>query len=149
MSRDIVIINVYDSPTNSSYKLNNNDDKSTLDHVSDIFTKLPTHTGYYLMGDFNARIGSIPESESPHFDPRSDHDINPFAGSLPLRCSRDAKIKTNGRPFLEFLANNDLAILNGRTLGDVFGEMTCVKYNGSSIVDYACASKTSITTSKP
>ena len=88
MSRDIVIINIYDSPVNSSYKMNNKDEKTTLDYVADIITKLPANTGYYLMGDFNARTGALPECESPHFDPRSDHDLRHFSAVTYLFAAR-------------------------------------------------------------
>ena len=38
--------------------------------------------------------------------------------------------------FLDLVMNNQLKILNGRTLGDTTGKMTCHKSNGSSAVDY-------------
>ena len=34
-----------------------------------------------------------------------------------------------------------MSILNGNVLGDVFGEMTCLKYNGASVVDYMITSE--------
>ena len=34
------------------------------------------------------------------------------------------------------LLNNDLHILNGRTIGDLFGEFTCLQSGGASVVDY-------------
>ena len=141
MSRDIAIINVYDSPTNSSYKKSTDDDQTTLEHVSNLIAKIPIDTGIVLMGDFNARIGSLLDLETPHFDPRSDFETFTCSkADLPPRSSRDNKINSNGRPFVEFLKANNLAILNGRTLGDVYGEATCIKYNGCSVVDYACSS---------
>ena len=36
--------------------------------------------------------------------------------------------------------NNDLCILNGRTVGDVFGAITCRRWNGCSVVDYCICS---------
>ena len=34
----------------------------------------------------------------------------------------------------------DINIINGRKTGDPFGEYTCIKYNGNSVVDYVIAS---------
>ena len=38
--------------------------------------------------------------------------------------------------FLSLILNNSLTILNGRTLGDIRGNFTCIKPNGCSVVDY-------------
>ena len=37
--------------------------------------------------------------------------------------------------------NNQLTILNGRTLGDMVGSFTCIQKNGCSVVDYIAISK--------
>ena len=34
----------------------------------------------------------------------------------------------------------NMKILNGSTIGDINGDFTCLRYNGSSVVDYALAS---------
>ena len=76
------------------------------------------------------------------FDPQQDEDFLNLCNSTKLteRSSKDLKVNPMGRPFLEFIMNNGLTILNGRTLGDIFGEITCVQYNGCSLVDYVCVS---------
>ena len=140
MTRDIVIINVYDAPTNSSYKKSRNEELSTLDQVSKIISKIPADTGIILLGDFNARTGTLHAQNIDHFDPESDVNAEIDNPQLPLRSSRDIKLNSNGKPFINFIKDNGLAILNGRSLGDVFGEMTCFKYNGCSVVDYVCSS---------
>lgn len=142
MSSDIIIINVYDSPTNSSYKKSKDDDLSTLDYVSDVIEKIPPNNNILIVGDFNARIGTLIDRGEDHFDPSSDYQQHgtQFYGNLPPRSSKDLKINPNGRPFLDFVTSNNLAIMNGRTLGDVIGNFTCIKYNGCSLVDYVCSS---------
>ena len=140
MPNDIAIINVYDSPANSSFKKNNVDDTSTLDKVSSIIQQLNSDTEIILVGDFNARTGIVSDHDEPHFDPHSlgeqdNHNIN-----VPKRSNKDIKLNSNGKPFIEFVKDNELLISNGRTLGDIFGDMTCHKYNGSSVVDYICTS---------
>ena len=42
---------------------------------------------------------------------------------------------------MELIAQTNLAIRNGRTLGDMFGEYTHVGYSGTSTVDYFIASR--------
>ena len=49
-------------------------------------------------------------------------------------------VAPHSRLFLDFVINNELKILNGRTLGDSLGRTTCHKWNGSSTVDYFLAS---------
>ena len=45
-----------------------------------------------------------------------------------------------GKDFLDFLTCTNLTLLNGCTIGDIFGEYTNVNYNGKSVVDYAATS---------
>jgi exonuclease III len=141
-SADYVLMNVYDSPINSSFKQNNPEDLSTLDKASEILNRLPSDTEVILMGDFNARTGVEPDYNDPHFDPLSTYqnDLENVMQHVPIRSNKDPKLNSNGKPFLEFIKGHGLIILNGRTLGDVYGDITCLKYNGCSVVDYICTS---------
>jgi len=139
-TKDFVLINVYDSPLNSSYKKNTIDDSSTLDKATEIIHRLQSDNEVLVMGDFNARTGSEPDFNDPHFDPSStyqdEHDN--IMSQVPKRSNKDIKLNSNGKPFIDFVKGNGLLILNGRTLGDIFGAFTCLKYNGCSVVDYMC-----------
>lgn len=139
LPNDIALINIYDSPNNSSYKKNLTEDLSTLEKVADIIQRLNTNTQLAIMGDLNARSGSEDDTDEPHFDPCSSYQQE-LLPDLPKRSNKDLKLNSNGKPFIEFIKANGLVILNGRTLGDIFGEMTCLKYNGCSVVDYMCTS---------
>ena len=55
------------------------------------------------------------------------------------RASKDQILNARGFLLLDFLACTKLQILNGCTLGDIFGEYTSVNYNGRSVVDYMAA----------
>ena len=67
--------------------------------------------------------------------------VNPNGGqSLPARSSKDKTHNSNSKAFLDLVIAEDLRILNGRTLGDLKGEFTCLKYNGNSVVDYMAVS---------
>jgi hypothetical protein len=41
------------------------------------------------------------------------------------------------KELLDLCISNQLRILNGRVLGDIFGNYTCYTPNGASVVDYA------------
>ena len=43
---------------------------------------------------------------------------------------------TSGKQLSEVCVTHDLKVLNGRTVGDMTGKITCFKYNGFSVVDY-------------
>ena len=53
------------------------------------------------------------------------------------RNSKDMKIiNRRGNDLLDICRINDLCVVNGRTLGDLFGRFTCHQKNGSRVVDY-------------
>ena len=59
-----------------------------------------------------------------------------YDNQLP-RNSKDLKVDARGKELLEICKLNDLLILNGRIVGDIFGNLTSHQWNGSSVVDYA------------
>ena len=133
-----LLINVYDSPENSSYKLRLKDhgfSGTTLDALTEFLGK-HNYDHILMVGDFNARTGSL------NFRPRSENwkdprDINTIAA---IRASRDTTINARGEKLLDMLSCCNLSLLNGCTTGDVLGDLTCLKYNGASVVDYMMAS---------
>ena len=52
-----------------------------------------------------------------------------------FRNSQDKNHNTSGKQLSEICVTHDLKVLNGRTVGDMTGKITCFKYNGCSIVD--------------
>ena len=139
--REILVINVYDSPDNSSYKLklfkNGVHPGKTLDRLLD-FIAHQQDCDLYLMGDFNARTGRT------NYMPR-DLDWEDKSLQVTLidnaRASHDLVLNDRGQNFLDMIAGCNLTILNGSCLGDIFGDPTCYRYNGSSVVDYAVTSQ--------
>ena len=139
------IINVYDSPENSSYKAKlRNGCKSagpvatTLDLLLE-FRAINRDLGEILLvGDLNARTGTV----NPTFeddDLTSDVGFDQKPPSFPVnkadRSSKDVVVNTRGKLLVDFLACTQLTILNGSVLGDVLGEFTSVNFNGCSVVD--------------
>ena len=57
------------------------------------------------------------------------------------RNNMDTKSRNKcGRFPLDLCKESCLKLLNGRCMGDIFGNFTCYTYNGCSLVDYASAS---------
>ena len=145
LDRDTLLVNVYDSPKNGSFKkrrkaLSSEEDCSTLEHLQDFLASVSLDNDVILLGDFNARTGSLNDmlSDASHVP---DAELNKqYFRLLPTRSNLDRKLNANGRPFIELLQTTGLAILNGRTLGDIFGEPTCIQRQGVSTVDYMCVS---------
>ena len=145
LDRDTYLVNVYDSPKNGSFKkrtksLSPEDDCSTLEHLEEFLASISLDDDVILLGDFNARTGTLEDmlSDANHLP---DADLNEqYFKLLPKRSNSDHKLNANGRPFIELLQTTGLAILNGRTLGDIFGEPTCIQRQGVSTVDYICVS---------
>lgn len=79
-----------------------------------------------IIGDWNARIGTLGD--------RKD--------SYEKRNTRDQVINEEGIKWNEFMEMNGLELLNGNTEGDWNGEYTHDGYQGSSVIDYACATPT-------
>ena len=145
------IINVYDSPENSSYKAKarNGQNSSgpvatTLDLILEFRAKNHDLGEILLVGDLNARTGNLnPVFEADDLDLDDaigeNHKPPSYPEHLPDRSSRDGVVNARGKLLTDFLACTKLTILNGCVLGDVFGEFTSVNYNGCSVVDYMTA----------
>ena len=97
-----------------------------------------------LAGDFNARTGNasdvvdctmleavIPELQAIGDGPPTN---------LPRRQNRDAVRAGWWREVLDLCGTAGLCILNGRTLGDLAGEFTCLSNQSFSTVDYFLSS---------
>ena len=90
----------------------------------------------YISGDFNSRTAEIRDIDM----------YRDFPGNMLLckhRLNNDKVTNTYGRKLIDLCRNNEMAILNGRVRID--GNLnrsncyTCIRYNGSSVVDYVIA----------
>ena len=99
-----------------------------------------------LLGDFNARTGDLKDFIHVESHTFGTGDLlgtllEQDSEHIPPRNSVDKKTSARGRELVEICKNHDLCILNGRKMGDIFGEITCWRYNGCSLVDYGICSK--------
>ena len=140
LSNDICLAFVYLPPLNSTYgKI----------HSKDIMLKLEKQIDYFackgkivLCGDLNARIGNsvdIMQSDDEPYLPTPRADT--FDVILPRVSSDYSVVNQSGRWLIDSCVDNQLYVLNGRTLGDLTGQFTCHTHRGSSIVDYILASR--------
>ena len=135
--QNMIVINVYDPPENSSVskKRQNADSVPILDQVIELIAR-QSDADILLVGDFNARTGNL------NFNPRKENweDGRQLNVEGKLRASMDPKVNSRGKKLLSMLSECNLSILNGNILGDVFGDLTCLTYNGASVVDYVITS---------
>ena len=140
------LINVYDSPENSSFKVKQRsiqqNQMSTLEQLTEFLAN--NNLGeIILVGDFNARTHDL------NFEWQDNAENNPALTrcmrSHPdnfSRVSRDSVVNARGKLLIDFMACSNLSILNGNMVGDIFGEFTCHNYNGCSVVDYMSVTQT-------
>ena len=136
LNNDIYLINVYARPHNSSATSEINNGKETLLKTDEIVNIYQEKGEVILCGDFNSRIGESPgmiEQDSNEFINLPD-DYTP--DTLVPRCSQDKVTNMYGTLFLNLILNNQLTILNGRTLGDFTGQLTSIQKQGCSVIDY-------------
>ena len=143
-NQDIYIINSYISPSNSSISKTLVDGKDLLHKIEHIVNDLLDKGDVLICGDFNSRISDHPGLIEHEDDNINEHIPLPddyIPDNFTSRCSMDTLTNPYGKDFLSLVMNNRLTILNGRTLGDFIGDITCIRPNGCSVVDYFATSR--------
>ncbi|CAG2240181.1 unnamed protein product [Mytilus edulis] len=92
-------------------------------------------------GDLNARVSNhldfISDENNIHDDLLNLLPDDYLGDSHIYRNSLDKVLNPHGKQLIDLCIASRLRILNGRFVGDLFGNVTCYKHNGSSTVDYA------------
>lgn len=143
LKKDIILVNVYNSPEQSSYKAKGSRSDTTLDVLNLFVSEKSAVAEIILAGDLNSRIGLQADFLMPD---RSIESLSiqsgvSFQTQPKIRSSKDKVKNANGQGLIDLVISNALTILNGRTIGDIHGDYTCLKYNGSSVVDYIAISE--------
>ena len=83
----------------------------------------------------NARTGTQPDYIEPD---KFDMDMGITSETTPpLRNSKDRDlVSIRGKNLLSFCKANEVLIVNGRKVGDLFGSVTSFQWNGTGLVDY-------------
>ena len=110
-----------------------------IDHFQNLSEKtsaIPSEN-IILIGDFNARTGNRDDRLLREKYDSDDAPSEFFSHIKQKRCNQDEKENKYGKLLLEYCAQTNSYIANGRTLGDFQGRLTCHETRGSSTVDYA------------
>lgn len=140
LTQNIHICIAYVPPPDSTYtkRMENN----ILDLIETDIFKFKKSGEVILMGDFNARVGSlkdyIPNDTDKHLPLDDDYILDT---NQPTRNNLDTTHDNRGKHLLEICIGAQLRILNGRKLGDTLGYYTSYQYNGRSTIDYAICSE--------
>ena len=137
---------------------------SCLEILKEDVQKFSEKGSVFLLGDFNARVKDkedfvqvskfnydLCDNQMPDIDKKIQ---NTFAelhlghdekGDNYHRNSEDSSpASKRGNELIQLCKDLNLSILNGRTVGDLFGKITCFRWNGCSVVDYAICSKEAV-----
>ena len=132
---DIFIGTYYVSPPNNNKKNSEN---------IDFFTDFNEEINYFkrkgvvlVQGGLNARTGHEKDFIAyAKFDQQLGvENLN----NQHIRNSQDQNTNARGKELLDVCKLNDFLIMNGRKVGDLFGNCTSHQWNGSSVVDYFLA----------
>ncbi|WP_293137988.1 hypothetical protein, partial [Moritella sp.] len=99
-----------------------------------------------LCGDLNARTGGFEDKvlcdSIPGVDSLEDYSLDHLISD---RNCLDSNHNSHGSNLIDLSTENNLALLNGRTSGDLFGDFTYINYSGASVIDYFAVSHQLIT----
>ena len=128
---DIYLATCYFSPSNVP-------DNKAITNLEDDIIFFGKKGHVIITGDLNARTGIHSDTIIPD---KSDEDFNIHNNNpLPKRNSQDKATNERGNELLGICKSLELSIINGRKTGDPFGNFTCLKWNGNSVVDHVISS---------
>ena len=90
-----------------------------------------------LIGDFNARTAQKVDTLTQDSFHQDDLPINFYSKIETDRNNKDKVVNKYGKNLCDYCIATQSYIANGRTIGDLQGNMTCFEENGTSAVDYA------------
>ena len=136
LKKDTLLITCYIPPQSSKYLRKN--EIQPFDDLNSLLCETADKFDMIICGDFNSRTQTINDSLLCNSIPGIDMSCNSdnTDQNIPPRNNKDTHQNGYTASFMDILSQADLRIANGRCLGDIYGELTCVNYNGASTVDY-------------
>lgn len=143
LTKDLYIATIYFSPENLSIH------SSSIANIEKVYDKLLSDVTKYskfghvmVQGDFNAYTNTKPDYVAFDISSDTDSDNHCIRDHEMPRNNLDIKLVNNsGKHLLNLCKETGLRIINGRTIGDLLGNFTCITYNGCSVVDYMLVSQ--------
>ena len=134
----------YLPPANSPfYKCTQNNGMEILENeLIKLKSMYPTYS-VILTGDFNARTKDCQDfiqDDSCSYLPLPNFYVEDKFNSKRKTKDTHGELNEYGKLLLNLCCTFDIHFLNGRSLGDREGELTCYTENGSSLVDYTIVS---------
>ena len=136
LQENVYIGFVYIAPVNSNI---NDRDCTAYESLEKDISKFSLKGDVMLLGDFNSRVSRLSDyinNDDDKHTPIPDTYISDECENLLVRQNEDINTNEYGKQLLSLCQEYQLRILNGRTLGDLNGKLTCFKWNGCSAVDY-------------
>ncbi len=131
-NKDVYIGTCYLNPSQAKAT-----DRKIVKLTEDVIT-LQKRGEVMIQGDLNAKTGTLEDTITPD---KSDELFDLHIDQPPQkRNSQDNAVNPRGNELLDMCKSLDLNIINGRKTGDLFGNYTCFKWNGNSVVDYLLTS---------
>ena len=128
-SKDIFIATCYLSPAQEkSHAI------SKISKLRDEIVLFQSKGHVIVNGDLNAWTGDVSDTIQPDKYDNNFHIVNNDAP--PNRNSKHKAVNKRGKELLDMCKSLELYILNGRKVGDSFGEFTSFQAKGHSVVDY-------------
>ena len=126
-TEDLYICLVYFPPNCSTYT--HGLDYDIFECIQKDLIRFQNRGKILLCGDFNARVSNEPDyisNESNQFiTVNSDYLLDQ---EILSRKNKDTILDSRGRDLIDLCISNQLRLLNGRVMGDMFGNYTCHKY---------------------
>ena len=136
-TKDIYMCAAYIPPENSPFFKSRGE--NTLEYIENDLLKYCNMGSILLVGDLNARTGTeldfIVNDNDKYFQRNNEFYL--LDKNAIERNSQDKTVCKRGRALINMCTSAQVRFLNGRFIGDIRGQFTCHKYNGSSVVDYA------------
>ena len=140
MENDIYVCFAYCVPISSAVLQRDHMPDDLFEDLNSKLARYEQRGDLILMGDLNSRTANLEdffENDSNEYMPVTNIYLD--TEYTFVRNSLDEKVNGYGRKFLDMCRSLPLRILNGRKVGDLLGNFTCLNSRGRSVVDY-CAS---------
>ena len=106
-------------------------DKDHDGKMYEILDEIGKFDNVILMGDLNARIGEY----------SADAVRCTLKALVETRETKDKTTNRRGEKLIQRISNDQLMVVNGRTIGDQRGDLTYIGHNGGSVIDLALANQ--------